>query len=55
LVARFNRWAKGYRHADGSPTGEVQALKYALRPLRHLYGDTLVLPIRLPTARFSSL
>jgi predicted phage terminase large subunit-like protein len=52
LVARFNRWAKGYyRHADGSPTGEVQALKYALRPLRHLYGDTLVKDFRAASLR----
>jgi integrase len=27
-----------YRHADGTPTGEVQAMRYALRPLNHLHG-----------------
>ena len=29
-----------YRHADGSPTSKVQAMKYALRPLNHLHGQT---------------
>jgi integrase len=29
-----------YRHEDGSPTGEVQAMRYALRPLNHLHGQT---------------
>jgi len=30
-----------YRHPDGTPTGEVQAMRYALRPLRLQYGNTL--------------
>jgi integrase len=29
-----------YRHADGTPTGEVQAMRYALRPLTHLRGPS---------------
>jgi integrase len=29
-----------YRHADGSPTGEVKEYKYSFRPLVHLYGGT---------------
>ncbi|HEX5271267.1 MAG TPA: site-specific integrase [Gemmataceae bacterium] len=28
-----------YRHEDGTPTGEVQAMRYALRPLNHLHGQ----------------
>jgi integrase len=31
-----------YRRPDGSPTGEVQCFRYALRPLNHLHGQTLV-------------
>src|SRR5262249_463828 len=27
-----------YRHADGSPTSEVDGFKLAIRQLRHLYG-----------------
>jgi integrase len=30
-----------YRHEDGTPTGEVTAMRYALRPVRYLYGNTL--------------
>jgi integrase len=29
-----------YRHADGTPTGELDNLRLALRPLRELYGGT---------------
>jgi integrase len=31
-----------YRHDDCTPTGEVQAMRYALRPLKLQYGPTLV-------------
>ncbi|HVS35089.1 MAG TPA: tyrosine-type recombinase/integrase [Gemmataceae bacterium] len=31
-----------YRRADGTPTGEVQAMRYALRPLNHLHGRTMI-------------
>ena len=31
-----------YRHADGTPTGEVQSMRYALRPLVHLHGATMI-------------
>jgi integrase len=37
-----------YRHRDGSPTGEVDAIRLALRPLKRLYGHT-------PAADFDSL
>jgi integrase len=30
-----------YRHPDGRPTTEVDNIRQALRPLRHLYGKTL--------------
>jgi integrase len=29
-----------YRHEDGTATGEVQAMRYALRPLKHLHANT---------------
>jgi len=29
-----------YRHDDGTPTGEVQAMRYALRPVNYLHGQT---------------
>jgi integrase len=41
LIARYWRHVEEYyRHTDGTPTGEVQAMRYALRPLNHLYGAT---------------
>src|SRR5579871_5005605 len=43
LIARYWRHVEAYyRHADGTPTGEVQAMRYALRPLNHLHGAMLV-------------
>jgi integrase len=42
LVARFWTHAeKFYRHKDGSPTGEADNFRLALKPLKELYGDTL--------------
>ncbi|HWG41562.1 MAG TPA: tyrosine-type recombinase/integrase [Gemmataceae bacterium] len=42
LIARYWRHVEEYyRHVDGTPTGEVQAMRYALRPLNHLYGPLL--------------
>jgi integrase len=39
LIARYWKHVEEYyRHADGTPTGEVQAMRYALRPLNHLHG-----------------
>jgi len=41
LIAAFKVHAeKYYRHLDGTPTGEVQNFRMALRPLRELYGRT---------------
>jgi integrase len=41
LIDRYWQHVEGYyRHADGSPTGEVQAMRYALRPLNYLHGPT---------------
>ena len=41
LIERYWRHVEGYyRHADGTPTGEVQAMRYALRPLNYLHGRT---------------
>jgi hypothetical protein len=46
LVARYWRHVEEYyRHADGTPTGEVQAMRYGLRPLNHLYGRHRLWPI----------
>jgi integrase len=43
ILAFLTRHADAYyRHADGTPTGEVDNFKDALRPLRRLYGRTLV-------------
>lgn len=43
LIARYWQHVEEYyRHADGTPTGEVQAMRYALRPLNYLQGATLV-------------
>lgn len=41
LIARFIRHAKRYYVKDGRPTGEADNFRYALRPLRRLYGHAL--------------
>jgi integrase len=39
LIRRYWQHVEAYyRHDDGTPTGEVQAMRYALRPLNHLHG-----------------
>jgi integrase len=41
VVVRFLPHAEQhYRHADGSPTSELEEYKLSLRPLVHLYGHT---------------
>jgi integrase len=41
LVKRYWSHVEAYyRNADGTPTGEVLSMKYALRPLSFLYGQT---------------
>jgi integrase len=43
LLLRFWDHVQGhYRHSDGTPTTEVENFRQALRPLRELYGHTLV-------------
>ncbi len=43
LIAGYWRHVEEYyRHVDGTPTGEVQAMRYALRPLNHLHGSMIV-------------
>ena len=41
LILRFwQHVEKHYRHPDGTPTSEVANFRYALKPLRELYGRT---------------
>jgi integrase len=41
LIARYWLHVETYyRHADGTPTGEVHAMKSSLRPLNYLHGAT---------------
>jgi integrase len=41
LIERFWRWSEGYyRHADGTPTSQADALRYSLRPLNYLHGES---------------
>src|SRR5262249_37988927 len=41
MISRYWRHVEEYyRHNDGTPTGEVQAMRYALRPLNYLHGQT---------------
>jgi hypothetical protein len=41
ILAFFEHARRHYRHADGTPTGELDNFRDALRPLRRLYGSTL--------------
>jgi integrase len=42
LIVRFLPWVEDYyRRTDGSPTTEVGEFKLSLRPLNHLYGNTI--------------
>lgn len=40
MLLRFVEWAESYYVKGGKPTGEVTLIKYAIRPLRQLYGHT---------------
>jgi integrase len=40
IIAYWDHARKYYRRPDGTETGEVQAIRQALRPLRALYGAT---------------
>lgn len=42
LIHDFRAWAEGYyRSLEGEPTGEIHAIRDALRPLASLFGRTL--------------
>ncbi len=41
LILAFWRHAKAYYRKDGRPTSEVELVRYALKPLKELYGATL--------------
>src|SRR5437879_2490790 len=41
LVVAYVEHADAYYQKDGNPTGEATNIRYALKPLRRLYGDTL--------------
>jgi hypothetical protein len=54
LIVAFEHAKKHYRHPDGTPTGELDNYRDALRPLRRLFGDTLARefgPLRLRAVR----
>ena len=55
LIIAYRRHAESYyRHTDGTPTGESENIRQALRPLRHLYGGTPAAefgPLRLKAVR----
>lgn len=55
LVLAFKEHAETYyRHADGTPTNEVKNYRYAVKPLRRLYGNTAVNdfgPLKLEAVR----
>lgn len=54
IMAFFEHAKKHYRHADGTPTGELDNYRDALRHLRRLYGDTPAKefgPLRLRAVR----
>ncbi|MCH7752669.1 MAG: hypothetical protein IH898_11015 [Planctomycetes bacterium] len=36
---RYWEYAQGYYRKNGKPTGEIDCLKSALRPVRELYGS----------------
>jgi hypothetical protein len=41
LLVAYIRWADGYYRKNDAPTGEADNIRYAVRPLRRLYGHTL--------------
>ena len=54
VLARFRSFAEGYYVRDGKLTKEFVAMGYALKPVRLLYGDTLVRdfgPLKLKAVR----
>lgn len=54
ILAYWQHVQKYYRRPDGSPSGEEVNYRYALRPVRQLYGETLVSefsPLKLKAVR----
>src|SRR5262249_5964115 len=54
VLAYWPHAEKHYRHPDGTPTNEVNEMKYSLRPLVFLCGDTPVRdfgPLKLKAVR----
>jgi integrase len=54
LLLSHLQWADGYYRKNGEPTGEADNIRYAIRPLRRLYGYTLAKefgPLALKTVR----
>lgn len=42
VISAYWKFAKGYFRKRGEPTGELANIRYAMRPLQALYGDTPV-------------
>jgi integrase len=54
MIAYWKHAESHYRRPDGTPTGEIHCLRAAFRPLRQLYGHTIVGefgPLALKTVR----
>ncbi|MEX2358926.1 MAG: hypothetical protein WEE51_11405 [Pirellulaceae bacterium] len=54
VIARYRDFAFGYYSKDGKPTKEYVEMRYSLRPMRELYGDTLARdfgPLKLKAVR----
>jgi site-specific recombinase XerD len=54
VIHRYREFAKGYYVRDGKPTKELTEMRYALRPVRILYGATLARefgPLKLKAVR----
>ncbi len=54
VIQRYRKFAETYYSKDGQPTKELGEMRYALRPLRKLYGDTLARdfgPLKLKVVR----
>jgi integrase len=54
VIARYRDFAEGYYVKGGEPTKELVEMRYALRPVRQLYGDTLARefgPLKLKAVR----
>src|SRR5262249_53976056 len=41
ILAYWSHAQEHYRHADGTPTGELDDLRLSFRPLKEMYGHTL--------------